>query len=329
MPQRLTETKPTCPKCAELEPIEIDEREHVRVEKAQTKAQVYEALGGRWPTSDFTHAIRPGGLKLHYGTRPEKLQCSFEGGSHPLHSEGYVVQTACGELLNVGIDCGHRWIPGMATIERLVLRTLRYDSNMRTIKNDPMELQTALAAVERRILGLKNARTALVDSLRLVSKRMREACDTPRLRTITTLGPYVETVARTREGTENVRRERLETTHEIRGWELWGDVPSVLTLEARLTELRDDIAHASEADPKLEDDHERLAKPLRKLHDALRETEEWAEHAASFFGEENLRQVLVDTKQDRVGVQVDGRSLVFTEDGRHVRIDANGRTVLD
>jgi len=317
MPQPLAETTPSCPQCAAYGPIEIDERVRVRVDQIHSDAEVYRRLGSKWPESMYNHAIRVEGLKAHYFTKPVKLRCAFEERSHTPHHEGYIVETACGLLLNVGVDCAFRWIKGISIIERVVKNTLRYDRNLMAIGRDPLELQLAIADIGKRLRALKEAKSALIDLLPAVSKRMREASENARHREVITRSSY-----ETEQG-----RKTIESTHQLRGWELWTDAPPLLPLEERLTELREDIRREREADGELNAEHESLARRIGALHRDLRPCEDWADRAARFFAEDNLRLVIAETKQER-SAEVDGQSLIVRDDKERVRIDANGRATI-
>jgi len=210
--------------------IKIDKTARVRVQQLIRVEQVLDALGGEWPSSEYTHAIRVDGLKFHYNTKPTRVRCAFERRTHTPHFEGYVARTACGIVLNVGSDCWSRWIPAIGEVEGVIRETMAYDSDLATIA-DLGEITTAIAAAETSIGGLVTARRAVLNWIGPLHKRMREANEDQRKREI-----RVERWLETERG-----RQLFETFEPLQGWQLWNEPPAILRVNARLTEVSEAI----------------------------------------------------------------------------------------
>ena len=298
-------------------PIAIDTSMRVRVQRITRVEQVLDALGGTWPTSDYTHSIRVDGLKAHYVTKPTKVRCAFERRTHAPHYEGYVAETACGLLLNVGSDCWDRWIPAIAEVEDVIRDTMKYDADMKTLA-ELDELARVIPAMDSSIDGLKQAQRALINWVGPVSKRMREASEDPRKRAVRVEERWVET---------ETGRRLLEKFEPLQGWLLWNEPPSMLRLLEHLDKVSCAIEDAREADPLFNDTHSELATKVRELKRELPAIDRWISEASTFFLSDNLHRVLRVTKQEREAT-VEGDGLIVTDGGRRVRIDARGEVEL-
>jgi hypothetical protein len=142
---------------------------------------------------------------------------------------------------------------------------------------------------------------------------MRDAYENPKRRAVS-FDRWVET--------ESGRVQQV-IVEDLRGWELWGPLPSTLALSARVLAAIEQVSLATAKQATLDDEHGSLAKTVRDIERDITPVNDWVREASSFFGEANLRRVLRAAKQESEA-EIDGEGLTCVDGTRRVRISANG-----
>lgn len=308
MPQPRSKTEPTCPKCRACGPIVIDQRAKLRVEQLTRYDQVA-ALAKNRLSNPYTHAARADGLKYRYAI-DRFIQCGLP--DHQRHKDGLIVVTACGLTINMGHNCGDRWVIGLSTLVEMERRTRSYDANVDAINRKPSALLLRIEGLAKEIAALNEARLGVIDYAKPISRRMREAAEGVRHRAVELdswhAGP-------------SGRRERHVERWEIRGWQLWTTAPRTADLETDIRLLSAEIEDERGKDPDFAEVHARLARSIGRLEGRFADVEEWIRLSAGFFGERNLEILTGHTK---ALVEVDGAALVVRDAGTKVHISAKG-----
>lgn len=311
MPQPRSKTEPTCPQCRACGPIVIDDSAMLRVEQLTRYDQVA-ALAKDRLSNPFTHAARADGLKYRYAI-DRFIQCGLP--DHQRHKDGLIVVTACGLTINMGHNCGDRWVVGLSTLVGMERRTRTYDANVDAIDRKPAALLGRVEALAKQISALNDARLAVVEYAAPLSRRMREAAEAVRHRTVAVVSWHMG---------PSGRRERFEERWEIRGWQLWTASPRTADLETDIRLLIGEIQEERVKDPGFADVHTRLARSINRLERRFADVEEWIRLSTGFFGERNLETLTAHTK---ALVEMDGATLVVEDANTKIRISASGVTI--
>lgn len=156
MAQQILEASiPTCPKCQ----LAIEDNGAPTRSRAVRPTRLYKKVDVLAAARDanvdlqrYKHAARRSGLRHFYRLpKSERVECAFT--DRTPHLWGYVVETACGLVLNVGHQCGARCIEGFDEVREAAHDAESEDNHVVRLEREPqsakVRLETVIAWLER------------------------------------------------------------------------------------------------------------------------------------------------------------------------------------
>lgn len=244
------------------------------------------------------HAAHKLGLR-HWYQLTNFLPCAFPDKTP--HKRGYVVETLCGRVVNIGHVCGAHNILGLDEVIQYANEMQDRDRDLQTLRSLPEQLAHQVDQLATHLDALRLFRQRADQKLPILAHEMRR---------------------RLEEGAAGleVKVDKPATKHspaalEVRrlvGLDAWGDLPRDIRRSYQSMRSYIDGELAIEPEP----DAAKARRLASHCHEVRRETDEvelFLSTARRFLNAENLFLALIAAKQRDVEVD-DDSGLVFYDD---------------
>ncbi|WP_437912808.1 hypothetical protein WME73_38245 [Sorangium sp. So ce302] len=292
--------RPTCLLCLERADAPAPPEGKHRPSGLFAPGDVRQATDGKEPDG-ARHAAHKAGLR-HWYKLTTFIECSFPDKTP--HKNGYIVETLCGRVVNIGKDCGRSNVIGLDQIIAYAGEQEQRAADIVEARGRPEELAARAEPIAAEVARVLAFTDRLADKLPAIVFEMQRRADSGDRRVQVT-----RVVEREREdGTKFMETVVDELT--LLGLDAWAEQPPGDLLAAG-RRLRDEIAAELAEDPDPEPEKaRRLARRIDRFRKDLDRAEDWLSRVRLFFGDQNLALAVYAANLTN-SVKVDEGRLVF------------------
>lgn len=296
--------RPTCPTCLERFDAPEPPLGKQRPSGLFAPGDVRQATDGKKPDG-VRHAAHKSGLR-HWYKITTAIKCSFP--DRTPHKVGFIVETLCGRVVNIGKDCGESNIIGFERLAAYAGEQEQRATNLMKARFLPGELAAKAKPISADIERVLKFTDRIAEKLPALAFEMhrRAASGDPLVQVSRVVEHKRKNGSKTRETVIDERR--------LLGLEAWVGTPPLNLFEAS-RKMCDEIAAELAEDPDPESEKaRRMVRRIDRFDGEMRRAENWLGQARLFFTDQNLSVAVYASKlADSVTIKEGKGRLVFVD----------------